>query len=1158
MSSEFVHLHVHSEYSLLDGFCRTEKLINRVKELGMSAVAVTDHGAMYGAINFYKAAKAAGIKPIIGCEVYVAPRSRFDKDHGIDNNYNHLILLCKNELGYRNLSYIVSKSFTEGFYVKPRIDMELLRGYSDGLIALSACVQGKVPQLLLADDYDAAKNHALEMVEIFGDGNYYLELQNHDYASQLKVNPLILRISRETGIPLVATNDAHYINKEDSYAQDVLMCIGTQTTVDEPNRMRFETDEFYIKSPQEMAELFPGYPDVLSNSVKIADMCDLDFTFGKYHLPEFQLPDGESNAADYLHKLCLDGLRKRYGESAQQHLAQLEYELGVIDKMGFSEYFLIVGDFIAFAKGRGIPVGPGRGSAPGSIVAYCLFISDIDPIRFGLLFERFLNPERVSMPDIDIDFCVNRRAEVIDYVTDKYGKDRVVQIATFGTLAAKAAIRDVARAIGFSYSEADAVAKLVPYSLGLKLSDALNLSQPLNEMYLSEPRVKQLIDTAIALEGMPRHSSTHAAGVVITKRPVYEYVPLATNDDIVVTQYTMTTIEELGLLKMDFLGLRNLTVMEDAVQLIRRSNPDFDITKIPEDDVTVYEMLTAGKTSGVFQLESAGMTGVCVGLKPQSLEDIAAIIALYRPGPMDSIPRFVDCKHHPERVRYKHPSLIPILQSTYGCIVYQEQVIEICRRLGGFSIGQADMIRRAMSKKKQKDIAAARESFIHGDESRNIPGAVKNGIPAEIANEIYDEILDFANYAFNKPHAVCYAVISYQTAYLKAHFPREYMAALLSSVLDSTGKLAEYIAECKSNNIALLPPDINYSDDGFTIAENGIRFGLAAVKNVGHGIIANIIRERDANGHFKSFENFCSRVYGQDFNKRAIESLIKAGAFDNIKGNRRQLINIMDTVVDSIARSRKSILAGQFDLFGLLDEEPDEIKLPNLPEFSVPDILAMEKEVTGLYLSGHPMDEFREQVRAAGAIQISKILAAFDLENPTREIQDSDIVQVAGIVTAVRQKTTKNNSMMAYVTIEDDTGDIEAMLFQRSLNSWGRAVQTGDAMFLRGKASQRDETKPVQIVVDELSDARKVSLPVHPAAPMHNIVSGRVLYVKVPSESSPEHERVKLIHTMFPGTDELRIHFADTKRTVGAKCIVHPAFISEMSELLGNANVVVK
>ncbi|MDR0818631.1 MAG: DNA polymerase III subunit alpha, partial [Oscillospiraceae bacterium] len=795
------------------------------------------------------------------------------------------------------------------------------------------------------------------------------------------------------------------------------------------------------------------------------------------------------------------------------------------------------------------------------------------------------------------DFCVNRRGEVIDYVTEKYGKDRVVQIATFGTMAAKAAIRDVARAMGFTYAEADNAAKLVPNTLNIKLSDALRLSQPLSELYNGDVRFKEMLDTAIALEGMPRHSSTHAAGVVITRRPVYEYVPLATNDDVVVTQYTMNTLEELGLLKMDFLGLRNLTVMDDAVKLIRRSEPNFDLRTIPEDDPAVYEMLTAGKTMGVFQIESQGMTSVCVGMKASKLEDLAAVIALYRPGPMDSIPRFLDCKQHPERVKYKHPMLEAILGSTYGCIVYQEQVIEICRRLGGFSIGQSDMIRRAMSKKKLKDIAANRESFIRGDPSRDIPGAVKNGIPEQTAGEIYDEIIDFANYAFNKPHAVCYAVISYQTAYLKRHYPREYLAALLSSVLDFTAKLAEYISECKENNIALLPPDINESFDGFSIAEGGIRFGLAAVKNVGHGFIAALTAERSANGKFTSFENFCYRMIGTDFNKRAAESLIRAGAFDKLGANRRQLLAVAEKIIDSAGQDRRANLAGQLDMFGMLDEAPRELPIPNLPEFPLNEILSMEREITGLYLSGHPMDQYRALVREAGAVGIGKISASFDTENPTNEIKDGDYVIIAGVVSASRSKMTKNNTMMAYVTLEDDTGAIELLVFERALNAWGGPVVSGTAMFAKGKVSQRDEKAP-QIMVDDLFPIDTPAATIRagkrsaqngsnnsnngaysqfgaynePPASYRQDNGGnyraagaavtdkvsRVLYVRLNSEACKEYERVKLILEMFPGRDELRLHFDDSKRTLGTKCVIHPAFIKELTEMLGEKNVILK
>jgi DNA polymerase-3 subunit alpha len=1164
----FVHLHVHSEYSLLDGFCVIKRLVERVSELGQNAVAVTDHGAMYGAVTFYKAAKEAGIKPIIGCEVYVAPRSLQNKDKLLDSDYYHLVLLCKDITGYRNLCYMVSKSYTDGFYSKPRIDLELLHSHAGGLICLSACIAGQVPSLILKGDYDGAKAHALEMSALFGKDGYYLELQDHGIRDQKTVNSALLKIHEETGIPLVATNDAHYITREDAYAQDIMLCIGTATTESDPDRMKFQTDEFYIKSGEEMARLFPGQPDAITNTQVIADACNIEFEFGKYHLPEFTLPDGETNAKDYLCKLCNAGLQKRYGSNADIHRERLYYEIDMIDQMGFCEYFLIVGDFIGYAKRNGIPVGPGRGSAAGSIVSYCLEITDVDPIEYGLVFERFLNPERISMPDIDIDFCVNRRGEVIDYVIEKYGKERVAQIITFGTLAAKAAIRDVARAMGFSYGEADNIAKLVPSTLGVKLADALKYSQPLSEQYNSDPRVKKLIDTAIALEGIPRHSSTHAAGVVITRRPVWEYVPLATNDEAIVTQYTMTTIEELGLLKMDFLGLRNLTVMEDAVNLIHRREPDFDLQKIPLNDTSVYEMLNAGHTSGVFQLESAGMTSVCVGLKARNINDLAAIIALYRPGPMDSIPRFLDCSKHPERVQYKHPDLIPILESTYGCILYQEQVIEICRQLGGFSVGQADMIRRAMSKKKQKDIEKARADFVYGDSSRNITGAVANGIPEQTANEIYDEILDFANYAFNKAHAVGYAVISYQTAYLKRRYPKEYMAALLSSVLDISSRLAEYTAECESQNIKLLPPDINYSDAGFSISDEGIRFGLAAVKNVGYGFIHTLCEERKANGLYTSFENFCMRTYGSDFNKRQAESLIKAGAFNTLPHNRKQLLQNMESIIDSVARERKNTLAGQFDLFGDIESaSAPEIVLPPAEEYSVTEILAMEKDITGLYLSGHPFDAYRDKARSSGAIQIGKILASFDNEEPTNEIQDNDVVCIAGVVNYVKTKMTKNNTLMAYITLEDDSGDIECLIFQRCLDAWGKPIDNGASMFIRGKASRRDETKPVQIIADDLwdlsdpdvqIDLRSYNRSKYSQTSKSQNSDSQKLYVKLPSENSPEYTRLKLLLIMFPGHDSLVVKMSDTGKALGSDCVIHPALITELQELYGSENVILK
>ncbi|MBR5218054.1 MAG: DNA polymerase III subunit alpha, partial [Oscillospiraceae bacterium] len=824
----FAHLHVHTEYSLLDGACRIRDLAKRVKELGQTAIAVTDHGVMYGAIDFYRACKAEGVHPVIGCEVYVAARSRHDKIHEFDAESRHLVLLCQNETGYRNLSYMVSQAFVDGFYVKPRIDLELLRAHSEGLIGLSACLAGEIPKRILQGNYEGAKEYALMMQEILGEGNFYLELQDHGIPKQQEVNRALLLMHQETGIPLVATNDAHYLRKEDAESHDVLLCIQTGKTVDDANRMRYEPQNFYLRSTEEMEQLFGGYPEAIENTQRIADRCQFDFTFGKYHLPEFKLPPGYDSPT-YLRKLCEEGFLERYGTEKESYRQQLEYEMDMIGKMGFTDYFLIVSDFVRYAKSKGIPVGPGRGSAAGSMVSYCLHITDIDPMEYSLYFERFLNPERVSMPDIDMDFGDTRRGEVVDYVRRKYGDDHVAQIVTFGTMAARGAIRDVGRVLNIPYAEVDAVAKLVPTTLHITLDDALKLSKQLSDLYEADEKVHRLIDMARAVEGMPRHASTHAAGVVITKRPVYEYVPLARNDESIVCQYTMVTLEELGLLKMDFLGLRNLTVLDDAVKMVRETQPDFTLESIPMDDEATFAMLTQGRTSGVFQMESTGMTGVCLGLKPHNIEDITAIIALYRPGPMESIPRFIACKHDPKLITYQHPSLEPILSVTYGCIVYQEQVIEIFRKLGGYSLGQADMVRRAISKKKAKEIEKERKSFVHGDKERGITGCIANGIPEATAEAIYDEIYDFANYAFNKAHAVSYAVVAYQTAYFKCHYTREYMAALLTSVLDNSDKVAGYINECKDCGITLLPPDINRSEDRFTVEEGGIRFGLVAI-----------------------------------------------------------------------------------------------------------------------------------------------------------------------------------------------------------------------------------------------------------------------------------------------------------------------------------------
>ena len=1147
----FVHLHLHTEYSLLDGACRIDTLAERAKELGFDSLAITDHGVMYGAVNFYRACRKAGIKPIIGCEIYVAPRERTGREYGVDNQYTHLILLCKNETGYRNLSYLVSMGFVEGFYVKPRIDWGLLHEHAEGLICLSGCLAGDIPQKIVSGQYDKAKEKAEELAALFGE-DFYLEIQKHGIPDEDTAARGILRIHDETGIPIVVTNDAHYINKQDAYYQDVLMCIQTGKTVNEAGRMRFETQELYLKSEEEMRALFPDRPDAADNTVEIADKCSFDFEFGHYHLPRFQLPEGESDSFEYLKKLCAAGFEQRYGSDREDAKKQLEYELDMIKRMGFVDYFLIVSDFIGYAKSQRIPVGPGRGSAAGSVVSYCLNITDVDPIKYSLYFERFLNPERVSMPDIDIDFCVRRRGEVIDYVNRKYGSDHVAQIVTFGTMAARQAVRDVGRALDISYAECDAVAKQVPFAPGMTLNEALHLSKQLREMYERDERIKGLIDTARSLEGMPRHASTHAAGVVITERPVYEYVPLAKNDESVVTQYPMTTLEELGLLKMDFLGLRNLTVLEDAAELVRRRIPDFDVNKLPDDDKETFAMLAAGKTEGVFQLESAGMTSVCTRLGPKSIEDITAVIALYRPGPMESIPRFIENSQNPEKIRYKHPVLEPILSVTYGCIVYQEQVIEIFRRLAGFSLGQADNIRRAMSKKKHAVIDAERKAFIHGDEQRNIPGCVKNGIPEDTANAIYDEILDFASYAFNKAHAVAYAIVAYRTAYMKRHYPQEYMAALLTSVLDSSGKVAEYIAECREMRICLLPPDVNESDAWFTVVGDDIRFGLVAVKNIGEKFILQLMAERSENGPFKSLEDFCRRMSGKELNRRAIESLIRAGAFDSTGVNRHAMLTMLDAVLESVADDGRKNIAGQFDLFGDGGGAISaQVAVPDVEEFSRAELMSMERETTGLYLTGHPMDEYRDAARQAGAVNIGAILADFAEDSGPERFADEQLVTVAGIISGKRTRTTRNGTLMAYVQLEDDTGTIELLAFQRVLDNCGGYIAENAAVVARGRISVRDEKEP-QIVVDSL---RPISDAVDRAAMQPRRKGPGKLWVRLPGQSARVMRRIELLLEMFPGEDKLILYFSDSGKRLGASCVIHPALVEELENMAGEDNV---
>ena len=1144
----FVHLHVHSEYSLLDGACRVEGLMERVKELGQTAVAITDHGVMYGCIDFYKAAKAAGVKPIIGCEVYVARRGMEDRVHGIDNDPYHLVLLCKDRTGYENLCYLVSEAFIHGFYGKPRVDLALLEAHHEGLIALSACLAGGVPQYLMDQDYAGAKAYAENLARIFGEDNFYLELQDHGIPEQRAVNQGVLRLARETGLPLVVTNDAHYLRREDAKIHDVLLCIQIGKTVDDENRMKFQTEEFYIKSEEELKRSFPGLEEAFSNTQLIADRCNLDFTFHEYHLPSFPVPAGFTNEG-YFRQLCEDGFRQRYENPPQSYRERLEYEIGVISRMGYVNYYLIVWDFIRYAKEQGIPVGPGRGSGAASIVAYCMHITEVDPMKYSLIFERFLNPERVSMPDFDTDFCQERRGEVIEYVMRKYGADHVSQIATFGTMAARGAIRDVGRALNFSYAETDVVAKLVPATPHITLEEALKVSPRLKQMYDEDSRVQLLIDTARSLEGMPRNASTHAAGVVITADPVYTYVPLSRNDDTIVTQYTMTTIEELGLLKMDFLGLRNLTVIHDAEEQIRAFRPDFSMANIPDDDPETFRMLTEGKTQGVFQLESAGMTGVCVNMKASSIEDITAIVALYRPGPMDSIPRFIANKLDSRKVTYKTPMLEPILKVTYGCIVYQEQVIEIFRSLGGYTMGQADNIRRAISKKKLKVIEAERKVFVYGDQAQGISGCVGHGISEEVAQSIYDEIVDFANYAFNKAHAVCYAVVSYQTAYLKCHYPKQYMAALMTSVLDSAAKISGYIAECKEMGIQVLPPDLNHSDDPFTVEGDCIRFGLGAVKNVGRGLIRSMVKKRQEGGPFQSLEDFLRRMDEGELNKRAVENFIKSGAADCFGHHRSELLAVYEQMMDAVADSRKKNLEGQMGLFSMLEEDAGAIPIPPLKEMKKAELLALEKETTGIYLSGHPMDDYRPYLKNTHVVHIARLM---DEEST---YTDDQIISVAGIVQTVKMKTTRSNSVMAYVTLEDDTATVEMLAFSNVLSQYGGYLREGSAVVVTGRLSLRDDKDP-QIVVNRarpISDFSQQEQPPEPPPP----AAGK-LYLRLTTEQDRLFAKVRAIVNMFPGTNPVVVYFADTGKRLGARCALAQMMIEELKNVLGEGNVVVK
>ncbi|MGI1691447.1 DNA polymerase III subunit alpha [Thermoanaerobacter uzonensis] len=1067
----FVHLHVHSEYSLLDGSCRIKDLIAKTKELNMKAIAITDHGVMYGVIDFYKEAVAQGIKPIIGCEIYVAPRSMQNREYGIDNENYHLVLLAKDMVGYKNLMKIVTVASIEGFYYKPRVDREFLKQHSEGLIALTACLAGEVPSYILRGEYEKAKEAALFYDSVFGRGNFYLELQDHGILEQQKVNKELIRLSKETGIPLVATNDVHYLEKKDAKAHEVLLCIQTGKTIDDEDRMSFPTDEFYLKSPQEMENLFSCCKEVIENTEKIADMCNVEFEFNKTKLPKYDLPKGV-DSYEYLRKLCYEGLYKRYKNPSKEVIERLDYELSVIKQMGYVDYFLIVWDFIKFAKDNGIMTGPGRGSAAGSLVAYTLGITNIDPIKYNLLFERFLNPERVSMPDIDSDFCYERRQEVIDYVVEKYGKDNVAQIITFGTMAARAVIRDVGRALNYPYAEVDVIAKMIPFELGMTIDKALSLNPELKARYENEEKVKQLIDISRSLEGLPRHASTHAAGVVISKEPLVNYVPLQKNEDSIVTQFPMTTLEELGLLKMDFLGLRTLTVIRDTIEMVKKNKGvTIDFDSMEYDDPKVYELISKGETEGVFQLESPGMKQFMTELKPKNLEDIIAGISLYRPGPMDQIPRYLANRNHPESIVYDHPLLKPILDVTYGCMVYQEQVMQIVRDVAGYSLGRSDLVRRAMAKKKMDVMEQERKNFIYGivDEEGNVivPGALRNGLDEATANKLFDEMLDFANYAFNKSHAAAYAVIAYQTAYLKRYYPGEFMAALLNSFVDNLDKIAFYVQVCKKMGIKVLPPDINESNSYFTVAEDKIRFGLSAVKNVGLNMTMEIVSERERNGKFKSVIDFFERMQDSQLNKKAVESLIKAGAFSSFGVRRSQLLSVYDKLMENIKRNRNNNLNGQISLFGEVEQSHGvEFEFPDLEEFSKSRLLSMEKETLGLYISGHPLEEYVDYIpKITNATTLDFKVSEEEMFQP--KLQDNQEVVIAGVIATKKIKFTKSNNMMAFVTIEDLYGTVEVIVFPTVYEKYSSIIKEDSPVVIRGKVSLKEEEEP-KILCDEI------------------------------------------------------------------------------------------
>lgn len=1169
----FAHLHVHTEYSLLDGACRINKIASATRQKGMTSLAITDHGVMYGVIDFYRACIKENIKPVIGCEVYVAPHSRFDKTSSYEKYY-HMVLLCENNTGYQNLIKLVSYGFTEGFYSKPRIDDELLEKYHEGLICLSACLAGEIPQKLLDGDYNAAKAKAEYYRDLFGKDNFFIELQDHGIEEQQRIIPSLVRIADEIGVDIVATNDSHYIEKEDSKTHNILLCIQTNRTINDNDRMEFQTNEFYLKTEEEMRLLFPKYPQAIENTQKIADRCNVEFEFGVRKLPRFDVPNNEDHL-EYFRRNCYKGLYKHYGENPDRSLIdRLEYEISTVAKMGFVDYYLIVNDFVQYAKSNGIPVGPGRGSGAGSLCAYCIGITAIDPIKYNLLFERFLNPERVSMPDFDIDFCKERRGEVIDYVVRKYGDDHVAQIISFGTMAARGAIRDVGRALAIPYATVDVIAKLVPMELNITIEKALKISSELNKRYNEDEQTKNLLDIAMSIEGMPRHATMHAAGVVITDKPVSDYVPLSKNDDNVVTQFTMTTLEELGLLKMDFLGLRNLTVIDDAEKLIKHNHPEYNPEDVREDDKNVFKMISKGYTEGVFQFESQGMRNVLTQLKPDSVEDLIAVLSLYRPGPMDSIPTYIDCRHNPSHIRYKHPMLKEILEVTYGCIVYQEQVMQIFRTLAGYSLGRADIVRRAMSKKKHVVMEKERNIFIHGltDENGNIvvDGCIRRGIDEKTANSIYDEMESFASYAFNKSHAAAYASISYKTAWLKCYYPREYMAALLSSVLDNQNKMAVYIGECQRLGIKVLPPDVNESYHGFSVIGGNIRYGLLAIKNLGRQFIDEIITERRYKP-YSSFYDFCKRLYGRNMNSRAIESLIKCGAFDTLGANRRQLLAVSKTVLDDLDYESKHNMGGQisfFDLGGEVEKTSSEPQIPDMEEFPKNELLHMENEIAGMYLSGHPMDDYTEFSRIIKADRTGEIIS-----NESGLYFDGKKVSLVCIVSKVKTQLTKNNKMMAFVNIEDRYGSMEAVVFPNVYEKYALYLSDGNAILIRGTLNFKENEEP-KLICDSIEKARSNeecknnSFAVNAGRQPQNSIKKPVnakpsaLYLRIDDLNTELYNKAKRVLDIFEGSTPVIFYLTNSGRKVKAPSsmwvTLNDVMIKELKFQLGDKNVAAK